>query len=124
MMPLGPSTSKAYDRTSTVQGYATSIHSGEVRRLIQDNELFNALLGLAVFVFLVARRHALRRLPKPSLLLAAYVCLLVAWIATIVESFVWPYAFNVTEHASYAISGVLLAFWSYLGLRYMGREQS
>jgi len=95
-----------------------------VGELIQDNELFNALLGLAVLVFLVARWHVLRRLPKASLLLAAYICLFAAWIATIVESFVWPYAFNVTEHAFYAISGVLLAVWSLLALRHMGRERS
>ncbi len=94
----------------------------EVSRLIQDNELFNALLGLAVLVFLVARRHELRRIPSSSLLLAAYSCLLGAWIATLVEGLMWPYALNVAEHALYAVSGGLLACWSWRALRRMGRD--
>jgi len=91
--------------------------AGEVRRLVQDNELFTVVLGLAALVFFVAHRRAFRRLPDSPLLLAAYGSLFLGWIATVVEGFAWPTVFNIVEHSFYAVSGVVFGWWGWHALR-------
>ena len=93
-------------------------------RLVQDNELFNVVLGVAVLVFLLVRRRALRRLPDAGVLFAAYGALLLAWIATVVEGLLWPIALNYAEHACYALSALLLTVWGWHAMRRAGRDRS
>lgn len=98
--------------------------AGEVDGLIQDNELFNAILGAVVLAFLIIRRRALRHFPESAVLISAYGFFFAAGCATVIEGVLWPSVFNIAEHVFYAISGVLLACWSWHALRRMGEDPS
>ena len=79
---------------------------------IHENEVVMFALGVGVFFFSFASR-----LPLPSgisnwpLLRFAFLVLLVAWGATILEGFCLETVLNLLEHSCYALSAVLLAVW-------------
>lgn len=88
-----------------------------MKSLIQDKEFFNALLALAVLVFIFAQRRQLSRLPKRTILLSAYGILLAGWITTILEGVFWPNVLNTVEHICYALGGLLFSFWCWVAFR-------
>jgi hypothetical protein len=94
-----------------------------VRCLIQDHELFNFVLGLAVLVFLWSQRRELRRLSRWPILLISYAALLAAWTTTLLEGLVWPDALNILVHAFYAISATAFSVWCWRALRVAGRDR-
>lgn len=68
-------------------------------------------LGVVVAIITLARRRSLAELPRVGYALAAGACLLVAWIATVLEHFFYAEALNVVEHAAYAAQSLLLVGW-------------
>ncbi|MFC2105967.1 hypothetical protein ACFLS0_04385 [Candidatus Bipolaricaulota bacterium] len=92
--------------------------------MIQDNELFNAVLALAVLVFLFTQRRALQRLYKHSILLSAYGILFVGWVATIFEGLFWPNVLNIAEHICYACSALLFSYWCWVAFQSGSRNRS
>ena len=74
--------------------------------MVQENELFNllmAVIGLLVF------RISLRKIEFPG---AAYfrlgfLTLILSFVFTIVEGFVWPRFFNGLEHLTFGVAGVI-----------------
>ena len=79
--------------------------------MLQENEIIRLLLGLGVLVFVIASRSRLRRVPAWSVLSAAFAVLLIGWIITILEGFIWESALNYIEHLCYAGSAVFLLVW-------------
>ena len=78
---------------------------------IQENEVVMLALGIGVFCFGYASRRSLVRIPDWPMLGLAYVGLLVAWTATVLEGFWLPTILNFVEHACYAVSTILVAAW-------------
>jgi len=98
--------------------------ASEVKSLIRDNELFNAVLAFAVLVFLLTQRRQLSRLPKRMILLSSYGILLAGWVATILEGLFWPNILNTVEHISYALGGLLFSLWCWVAFRSGIRNRS
>lgn len=84
---------------------------------MHENELLVLLLGSSVFVFLLRYRISLRRLPAHSVLITSFICIWCAWLATVVEHFFFFSFFNIVEHLAYALNGLFLFLWCYLGLK-------
>jgi hypothetical protein len=83
---------------------------------MHENELFVLCLGTLVLLFIALNRAAFSR-PAANGLLAAFVALWVAWIATVLEHVMFPVIFNVVEHLGYATNAVLLLLWCWMGMR-------
>ena len=85
--------------------------------MIQDNELVNLLSGIAAILVLIfiARRVEGKRL---YFFYAAFFAMLCAYITTILEGFFWHNIFNLIEHISLAIAGILFA----IGCWYLGQS--
>ena len=95
-----------------------------MKNLIQDNELFNAVLALVVLIFLVTQLRRLQKLPKRVILLFAYGTLFVGWVATLLEGVVWPGILNTAEHICYAVGALLFSIWCWVALQPTSRDSS
>ena len=78
---------------------------------IFENEVLMLALGIGVFVFGIASRRRLARVPRWPLLAVSYAVMLVAWVATVLEGFWLAKPLNIVEHLGYALGAVLLAAW-------------
>ena len=76
--------------------------------MIQDNELVNLLSGLAAILVLV---FIARKVEWGKLIFfyAAFGAMLCAYTTTILEGFFWGSFFNLIEHLSLALAGILFA---------------
>jgi len=92
--------------------------------LIQDNELFNAVLALAVLIFLSSQLLRLRKLPKRMILLFAYGTLFVGWVATLLEGMFWPDILNAAEHICYAVGALLFSIWCWVAFQSTSQDGS
>ena len=81
--------------------------------MFEENEVVMLLIGFGVFLFGLLQRQQLRHLTRASLLATSYCFLLLAWISTVAEGFVFPVALNLLEHLSYALSACLLCIWTF-----------
>jgi len=79
--------------------------------MIQENEILMLIIGLGVFIFVLGNRSQLKRIPHADWLLLGFYMLLVGWVLTVAESFLWEGVLNFLEHACYAAGSVLLAVW-------------
>lgn len=84
---------------------------------MHENELFVLCLGTLVLIFIGFYRAQFNRLPAASWLLAAFLALWVAWVATVLEHIALPVFFNLVEHTGYAANAVLLVLWCWFGMR-------
>jgi len=84
--------------------------------VVQDNELVNSLSGISAIIvlFFIARRVERNRL---YFFYAAFFAMLFAYITTILEGFFWHDIFNMIEHISLAIAGILFA----IGCWFLGK---
>ena len=78
---------------------------------IHENEVLMFTLGLGVCLTGCTFRGPLLRIPDWPFLRAAYLVLLTAWGATILEGLFLPALLNFVEHTGYALSAILLAMW-------------
>ena len=91
-----------------IQGYGSA---GFCVSMIQENEIIMLLLGLGVLVFMVRSRAYLRHIPCKTLLVVAYGLQLTAWVATVLEGFIFPALLNGLEHVCYCAGAVVFACW-------------
>lgn len=84
---------------------------------MHENELFVLCLGTVVLIFIGAYRAQFGRLPAAHWLFTAFFAVWIAWLATVLEHLFFPQFFNVLEHLGYAVNGVLLFVWCWLGMR-------
>lgn len=80
--------------------------------MIQDNELVNLLSGLAAILVLVFIARRVER-GKVYFFYWAFFSMLCAYTTTILEGFFWPDFFNLIEHFSLAVAGILFAMGCY-----------
>ncbi len=85
--------------------------------LLSQNELMTLLFGVVGAAFMLLNWALLRRLPRPSLLSAAYLLLVGAWAAANAGNLLWASALGLLEHCCYLASSVLLALWCWTALR-------
>ncbi len=79
--------------------------------MIQESEIVMLILGLGVLVFILGNLPQLKRIPYSRLLLSGFYTLLVGWVMTVLEGFIWSVLLNYLEHMCYAIASLLLAVW-------------
>ena len=84
--------------------------------MIQDNELVNLLSGIAAVLVLIFIAGRVER-NRIFFFYAAFSAMLCAYITTILEGFFWHDIFNLIEHISLAIAGILFA----IGCWYLGQ---
>jgi 4-hydroxybenzoate polyprenyltransferase len=82
---------------------------------MHENEILVLLLSFAVLSFVVLYRRELKRLPAWRVLVCAFAFGILAWLSTVVEHFLFPTFFNVIEHFAYALNGIFLAAWCFMG---------
>lgn len=78
---------------------------------VQANELVLLGLGFGILAFLLINPGSWRRLPHSRLLILAFLMPSMAWVFTVLESFVWPETFDLLEHIFDALAGVFLLLW-------------
>jgi hypothetical protein len=74
----------------------------------QENEIINLISGL-VSLLLILSLSRTKGLPRFRFFYAGFFIILLAYTVTIIEGFVFHDFFDLLEHLSYAISGVLFA---------------
>lgn len=79
------------------------------------DEMLSLVLGTGVLLLAIAARARLRDLPRVRLLAAAFLALYIAWVATVVESFLLPDLLDLVEHVAHVASALLLAAWCWSG---------
>lgn len=79
--------------------------------MIQENEIVMLMLGFGVFIFTLAYKIRIKRIPEWRFLMAGFYFLLTAWFLTVLESFFWNNLLNHLEHLSYACSSTLMLIW-------------
>lgn len=80
--------------------------------MIQDNELVNLLSGTAAILVLVFIARKIER-GKAHSFYVAFGAMFCAYTTTILEGFFWHDFFNLIEHFSLAIAGMLFAIGSW-----------
>jgi len=79
--------------------------------VIQPSEVVALVFSLiAVGAFWFILRH--RRGPRLHMMVVGALCMIVGYVCTVLEGFVWEDAFNTIEHVCYALSGVAFAVGS------------
>jgi len=81
--------------------------------MVQENEIIMFVLGLGVFLFILANYYRLKRIPSIQFLIAGYCLFAAGWCLTILETFYWPTVLNYLEHISYAAGAIIMAIWSW-----------
>jgi len=81
--------------------------------MIEEFEAFQVLLGMSVLLFIWRNRVRLRRLRASRILTAGFCVLLASWVLSVFEGFFWEESLNLLQHTCSAISGFLLAAWSW-----------
>ena len=79
--------------------------------MLHENEVVMLALGIGVCFLILSYRRHLKRIPRWSSFLTAYLLLMVAFVMTIAEGFLWSGVLNIIEHVCYAVSAILMAFW-------------
>lgn len=80
--------------------------------MLYDNEIVMLILGSAVFLFVQFSKSKIRRIMAWKGLMLAFYFLMAGWLFTILEGVFLEYYFNILEHVSYALSALVMAFWS------------
>ena len=80
---------------------------------IQESEFMVLLIGLGVLFFIILNWKHIEQLATRNILLLSFCTLIVGWILTILEGFIFEEIFNFFEHTCFAISALLLALWSW-----------
>ena len=83
------------------------ILSGAVA-MFEESEIINLILGLVSLV-IVYYELGKRRIPDFQLFFAGFILVILARIFTVVEGLFWTETFNILEHISYAVSGLIFA---------------
>jgi hypothetical protein len=79
---------------------------------VQQSEVLVLLLGLGALIFCIANWRRLKALPGWGLLSASYLCLMGAWVFTVLEGVLWGTVLNLLEHVGYLAASLLAAAWA------------
>lgn len=79
--------------------------------IFQANEVVMITLGLGTLIFITSNMVSIRRIPAYKSLLASFYALLLGWVSTILEEFIFNAPLNIVEHLSYAASSIFIAIW-------------
>ena len=85
--------------------------------MIQENEVIMFLIGIGALLFEVWNRDQLNAIRNKKFLIMAFHFLVLAWLITILEGFIWGDTLNILEHFCYAVSGVLISIWTWKATR-------
>jgi len=81
--------------------------------MLMENEVVMLVLGIGVLFLMVMNMDHVRKIRFWKLLFASYIILLSGWFFTILEGFLLERPLNILEHASYFVSAVFIAVWTW-----------
>jgi len=81
--------------------------------VIQENEISTMLIGLGIVIYILLNFGRISRIPFSKLLQTSFLFLWAGYILTVAEGFFLNGFLNLLEHACYASSSVLAAWWCY-----------
>lgn len=90
--------------------------------MVQGYEIVALLLGLTAMVVILLNQNRLGHLHAHKLLIGAFSLFLASWFFTNLEAFLWRETFNLLEHVSQALAGILTAAWCWVVFR-RGKEE-
>ena len=90
---------------------------------MHENEILIFILGSIILGFMYRHHRVIKQLAYYKLLIAAFLSIYCAWLATNLEHLLLPALFNYLEHLSYAVNGALLLAWCYLNVRNKQRDE-
>jgi len=78
-----------------------------------EHEFLVLLVGVIIWIFIQSANRKLKDLPDWVLFSTAFNVFLASMVLTVLEDYFWGAVFNLIEHIGYAVSAILLAFWSW-----------
>ena len=79
--------------------------------MFQEYEIVALILGLVALLVVLFNYKRLDSMPAKNILITGLGMFLISWFFTNLEAFIWSRIFNITEHISHSLGGVLLAVW-------------
>jgi len=83
---------------------------------LREEELIQTLFYLTVLIFIIFNSKQLKFLPNIKIIFSSYIFLVIGAIFDLIESLAFEDIFNIIQHISYVISGVLILLWLILVL--------
>ena len=80
-------------------------------QMIEIPEILTLVLGTAGILFVGTNKQQLSKIPFFKLIFFSYRILLVSWLLTVLEGFMWHDVLNLLEHLGYFFCSFLLALW-------------
>lgn len=88
--------------------------------MYSETEVVNLLLGISIIPILLATRASVPS-RHTRWFVVAYVFMLVSYVSTVAEGYLFPEAFNLIEHGALAVAGCLFAYTLFLRRRELHR---
>ena len=82
-----------------------------MHKMIQENEVVMFFFGLGGLWFILKHHSQIIRIKNWQWIIASFYLLLVAWVATILESYFLANVLNLIEHLCYVSSAILFFIW-------------
>lgn len=82
--------------------------------MIHENEIVMLLLGASALIFIAYHRNKIKRIRAVKWLIASFGILVIAYISTFLEEFLFHDQLNLIEHLCYAASSILLCVWCWI----------
>ena len=88
--------------------------------MVEEYEIVVLILGLVALTVVFINRQRFKNLPHREIFLASFLLFLISWLFTNLEAFLWGNIFNLMEHISQSLGGILVAAWSW---RVFGKKE-
>ena len=79
--------------------------------MLNGIEIIMLVLGIGILFLVIVSRNKISRIPYYKTLLASFYLLSASWIFTILEDIVLYRWMNLLEHACFAASSMVTAYW-------------
>lgn len=79
--------------------------------MIHENEIIMLLLGASIFLFIMRNHVWFSQIKAWKVIRTAYTILLLGWLFTVLEEYIFNNIFNWAEHICYALSSIILVMW-------------
>lgn len=79
--------------------------------MLKENEVVMLILGIGVLFLILMNIQQVKKIRFWILLSLSYFLLLMGWLFTVVEGFIFESLLNYLEHISYFASAVLMTIW-------------
>jgi hypothetical protein len=78
---------------------------------MEQRELLSFVISCCVMLFVLLQWPHLRKLQHAKLLVSSFGALFASWGFSVIEVLFWEAGFNLLQHLSSGVGGILLALW-------------